>query len=63
MTLNSRPKLRSVDPVPVMVQGTQAIGLKDPLQLAEDMVCVQREALSMLALLDGNHLSEIFKSN
>ena len=49
------PKLRSVEPVPVMVQGRQAIGLRDPLQLSEGMVCVQREALAVLALLDGKH--------
>ncbi len=49
------PKLRSVEPVPVMVRGRQAIGLKDPLQLGEGMVCVQREALAVLALLDGKH--------
>jgi MEMO1 family protein len=49
------PKLRNVEPVPVMVQGRQAIGLRDPLQLGEGMVCVQREALAVLALLDGKH--------
>lgn len=49
------PKLRSVDPVAVMVQGRKVIGLRDPLQLGEGMVCVQREALAVLALLDGKH--------
>jgi len=49
------PKLRNVEPVPVMVQGRQVIGLRDPLQLSEGMVCVQREVLSVLALLDGKH--------
>ena len=49
------PKLRSVEPVPVMVRGRQVIGLRAPLQLGEGMVCVQREALAVLALLDGKH--------
>ncbi len=49
------PKLRSVDPVPVTVQGRQAIWLKDPLQLADKMVYVQRQGLPVLALLDGRH--------
>ncbi len=49
------PKLRNLEPIPVMVQGKQAIGLKDPLQLGEGMVCVHREALPILTLLDGRH--------
>ena len=49
------PKLRNVDPLPVMVQGRQAIWLKDPLQLSDNKLCMERQALSMLALLDGKH--------
>lgn len=49
------PMLRKVDPIPVVVQGIQAIALKDPFQLCDTMVCVHREALPVLALLDGHH--------
>jgi AmmeMemoRadiSam system protein B len=47
------PKLRNVDPVPVLVNGRQAIGLRDPLGLSDRMLCVGREALPVLALMDG----------
>ncbi len=50
-----RPKLRNVDPLPVVVQGMQAIALKDPLELTDGMVCVRREFLLVLSLLDGRH--------
>ena len=48
-----KPKLRNVEPIPVLVQGREAIGLKDPFELADGMLCVPREALPILALLDG----------
>ncbi len=50
-----RPKLRNVDPIPVVVDGMQAIGLKDPFELADRMVCVRSEFLFALSLLDGRH--------
>jgi MEMO1 family protein len=52
---DDRPRLRNVDPFPVVVQGMQAVGLKDPLQLTDRMVCVPREFLFALAILDGSH--------
>jgi MEMO1 family protein len=57
MTLDpgDKPKLRNVEPVAVVVQGRQAIGLKDHLGLADRMVCVQRDALPVLSLLNGMH--------
>jgi len=53
--LDFRPKLRNLEPIPVVVQGRPAVGLKDPLGLREGLLCVQREALPILALLDGQH--------
>jgi MEMO1 family protein len=50
-----RPKLRNIEPIPVMVDGRQAIGLKDPLQLRDEIVCVPREMLPVLMMLDGRH--------
>jgi MEMO1 family protein len=49
------PKLRNVEPVTVVVQGMPAIALKDPLQISENVVCVHRDAVHLLALLDGHH--------
>lgn len=50
-----RPKLRNLEPISVMVQGRPAVGLKDPLGLRQGLLCIQREALPILALLDGAH--------
>ncbi|MCA1961037.1 MAG: AmmeMemoRadiSam system protein B [Desulfomonile sp.] len=57
MSSNSEfyPKLRNLEPVRIVVDGSEAIALKDPLQLQDRMLCVRREALPILALLDGNH--------
>jgi MEMO1 family protein len=49
------PRLRNVEPIPVMVQGTQAIALKDPLQISDNVVCMRPDAVQLLALLDGRH--------
>lgn len=38
-----------------MVEGRQAIGLRDPLGLSENMVCFQRQVLPLLAMFDGRH--------
>jgi MEMO1 family protein len=50
-----RPKLRNIEPIPVIVNGRQAIGLKDPLHLRDEIVCVSKEMLPILAMLDGRH--------
>lgn len=50
-----RPRLRNVEPIRVMAGGREAIALKDPLQLQDQMVCIRQEALPVLALLDGQH--------
>lgn len=50
-----RPRLRNVEPLRIVVGGHEAIALKDPLQLQDQMVCVSQEALPLLALLDGRH--------
>lgn len=50
-----RPRLRNVEPIRVVVEGSEAIALKDPLQLQDRLLCVRREALPILALLDGDH--------
>jgi AmmeMemoRadiSam system protein B len=49
------PKLRPIEAFPVDLGGRQAICLRDPTQLADDAVLVPREALCMLAHLDGKH--------
>lgn len=49
------PKLRNVEPIPVVVRGVQAMGLKDPLGISTNMLCFPREALPVLSLLDGRH--------
>ncbi len=50
-----KPRLRNVDPVRVMVDGTQVIGLRDPLGLSENMVCFHPQTIPVLALFDGTH--------
>ena len=52
---DAKPKLRNVEPVPMLVGGRQVIGLKDPLQLSEGILCMSREALPVLAMLDGKN--------
>jgi len=50
-----KPKLRNVEPVQLSVNGRAVIGLKDPLQLADRMICLERQALPVVALMDGRH--------
>ncbi|MEW6140482.1 MAG: AmmeMemoRadiSam system protein B [Thermodesulfobacteriota bacterium] len=52
---NSKPKVRPVEPVPVVMDGKQVVALKDPLQLSDRMLCVTRETLAVIAMLDGRH--------
>lgn len=50
-----KPKLRNVEPVRLSVQGRPLIGLKDPLQLTDRIVCLEQQALPVVALMDGRH--------
>ena len=43
------PRLRNVEPVPVVLNGREAIGLKDPLGLSDQMLCIGKEALPVVA--------------
>lgn len=49
------PKLRNVEPVRLVLEGREAIGLTDPLRISEKTVCVDRSVLPVLAMLDGRH--------
>ncbi len=51
----NRPKLRCLEPVPIVVQGVQSIALKDPLRMSENMICIQQQVLPVLAMLDGRN--------
>ncbi len=53
--LDSRPTLRNVEPVQVAAQGRSVIGLRDPLQLTNHMICLHPDALHVLAMMDGSH--------
>jgi AmmeMemoRadiSam system protein B len=50
-----KPKLRNVDPINLAIEGRPVIGLKDPLQLREEVVCIHREAVPLVAMFDGRH--------
>lgn len=50
-----RPRLRKVEPVQIAAQGRQAVGLRDPLELTNHMVCLHPDALYLLAMMDGKH--------
>ena len=50
-----KPKLRNVDTIHMVVEGRPVIGLKDPLQLREETVCIRREAVPVVAMFDGRH--------
>jgi len=52
---NSTPRLRPLEPISLMVEGKPVIALKDPLELLDHTVCVQKEAVPLLAMLDGKH--------
>jgi MEMO1 family protein len=49
------PKLRPIEAFPVDLGGREAICLRDPTQLTAEVVFVPREALFILAHLDGKH--------
>lgn len=50
-----KPKLRNVEPVHLSVSGRVVVGLKDPLQLTDHMICLEKQALPVVALMDGRH--------
>lgn len=50
-----KPKLRNVEPIHLAVNGRTVVGLKDPLQLKDQVVCLQPEALPVVAMMDGRH--------
>ena len=50
-----KPQLRNVDTVHLVLNGTPVIGLKDPLQLREEMACIRPEAVPVVAMFDGRH--------
>lgn len=52
---HDKPKLRPVEPVHLVLEGNHVVGLKDPLQLSDQMLCFSKDALPVLAMLDGNH--------
>jgi len=50
-----KPRLRNIEPVHLAVNGRPVVGLKDPLRLKDQVVCLQAEALPVVAMLDGRH--------
>ncbi|MGO9570054.1 MAG: AmmeMemoRadiSam system protein B [Desulfomonilaceae bacterium] len=50
---DSKPKLRNVDTIHLVLEGRPLIGLKDPLQLREEMICIGRDAVPVVAMFDG----------
>jgi len=51
--MEERPKLRTIDIVPVQFNGRPHLLLRDPLQLTDKMLVVSVQAGLLLALLDG----------
>ncbi len=51
--MEERPKLRTIDIVPVQFDGRPHLLLRDPLQLTDKMLVVSAQAGLLLALLDG----------
>ncbi len=49
-----KPRLRNVEPVQVSLQGDIAIGLRDPMQIADQIVCIQPWAFPIVQLFDGH---------
>jgi MEMO1 family protein len=52
---NSRPRLRQIEPVQLILEGRPVIGFKDPLQLLDRMLCVRQEVVPVVAMMDGKH--------
>lgn len=53
MTENQFPKLRAVDPRPIVHAGQPAILLRDPLRLTEGGIVIPQQLAPLLALCDG----------
>lgn len=51
--MEEKPKLRTIDMVPVQFNGRPHLLLRDPLQLTDKMLMVSAQAGVVLALLDG----------
>jgi AmmeMemoRadiSam system protein B len=52
-TENQLPKLRTIDPHPVIHAGRPSVALRDPLQLADKMVIIPQQLAPLLTLCDG----------
>ena len=52
---DSKPRLRQVEPVLLVMDGKEVIGLRDPILSRDRMLCVTKEALSLLSMLDGRN--------
>lgn len=50
---NQRPKLRPLDPQPLVYQGQASLLLRDPLRLAQDALIVPQYLAPLLLLCDG----------
>ncbi len=48
-----KPKLRNIDPTPVIIKGRPAVILKDPLELSEQTLVMDRDSLALVFLFDG----------
>ena len=53
MAENQFPKLRAIDPRPIVHGGRPSILLRDPLQLTEGSVVIPQQLAPLLALCDG----------
>lgn len=49
------PKLRPIEAFPIVQEGRQLIGLRDPTGLSDRALTISRGALAVLQLLDGTH--------
>lgn len=52
---NDKPRLRYVEPVRVVHEGRELVGLRDPLRLSDRTLCFSMDTLPLLAMLDGRH--------
>jgi AmmeMemoRadiSam system protein B len=57
-----RPKLRSVEAVPIIRNGRPSILLRDPLQLSQNSVAIPQELALMLTLCDGTRNRDMLRA-
>ncbi len=50
-----KPKLRPLDVIPLHQQGEERFLLRDPIGYGENHMILRREAMPLLALMDGDH--------